>query len=90
MPWLIPKNAQLVLDLTSKFIEKFELTTMMITHNMAHAIKYGNRLLMMDGGEIILDVCGEKKKKLTVEKLIEEFHKIRKKDFVNDETLLSE
>lgn len=87
---LDPKNAQLVLDLTSKFIEKFKLTTMMITHNMAHAIKYGNRLLMMDSGDIILDVCGEEKQNLTVEKLIEEFHKIKKKDFVNDEALLSQ
>jgi putative ABC transport system ATP-binding protein len=63
---------------------------MMITHNMSHAINYGNRLLMMDSGEIIYDVEGEEKKKLTVEKLVDKFHQIRHKDFESDEVLLSE
>lgn len=66
---LDPKNAQLVLDLTMKFINEYKLTTIMITHNMTHAIKYGNRILMMDKGEIILDISGKEKKKLTVEKI---------------------
>ncbi len=86
---LDPKNAQIVLDLTTRFIEEYCLTTMMITHNMSQAIKYGTRLLMMDAGEIILDVDGEEKKKLTVEKLVEKFHEIRKKTFENDEALLT-
>ena len=76
-----PKNAQVVLDLTTRFITDYKLTTMMITHNMNQAIQYGNRLLMMDGGEIILDVKGQEKKDLTVEKLVERFHQIRKKEF---------
>ena len=50
---LDPKNAQIVLDLTSRFIKEYNLTTIMITHNMSQAIEYGNRLLMMDKGEII-------------------------------------
>jgi putative ABC transport system ATP-binding protein len=87
---LDPKNAQIVLDLTSRFIEEYRLTTMMITHNMSQAIRYGNRLLMMDSGEIILDVEGEEKRNLTVEKLVEMFHEIRQKTFENDEVLLSE
>jgi len=87
---LDPKNADLVLGLTVKFIEEFNLTTMMITHNMEHAIRYGNRLLMMDRGEIILDVRGEEKKNLTIKELIERFHNIRKREFTNDEALLSE
>ncbi|MBI9097120.1 MAG: ATP-binding cassette domain-containing protein [Spirochaetaceae bacterium] len=87
---LDPKNASLVLDLTVKFINEFKLTTMMITHNMEHAIKYGNRLLMMDRGEVILDVKGEEKKNLTIKELIERFHNIRKREFANDEALLSE
>jgi putative ABC transport system ATP-binding protein len=62
----------------------------MITHNMNHAIQYGNRLLMMDKGEIILDVEGKEKQDLTVEKLVEEFHKIRRRTFESDEVLLSE
>jgi putative ABC transport system ATP-binding protein len=86
---LDPKNAELVLDLTSRFVERYRLTTMMITHNMNQAIAYGNRLLMMDKGEIILDVEGEEKKRLTVEKLVHKFHQIRQTDFGTDEVLLS-
>jgi len=86
---LDPKNAQQVLDLTTKFVKKFKLTTMMITHNMSHAIKYGNRLLMMDEGEIILEAGGQEKQKLTIEKLVEKFHKIRHREFESDEVRLS-
>jgi len=48
---LDPKNAQMVLDLTTRYIKEYNLTAIMITHNMNHAIAYGNRLLMMDGGD---------------------------------------
>jgi len=87
---LDPKNAQIVLELTNKFIADYKLTAMMITHNMSHAIEYGNRLLMMDKGEIIFEAHGEEKQELTVEKLIDKFHQIRHKSFENDRTLLSE
>jgi putative tryptophan/tyrosine transport system ATP-binding protein len=87
---LDPKNAQIVLELTNKFIAEYKLTAMMITHNMSHAIEYGNRLLMMDKGEIIFEAHGEEKKGLTVEKLIDRFHQIRHKSFENDRTLLAE
>jgi putative ABC transport system ATP-binding protein len=87
---LDPKNAHIVLGLTTRFITEYKLTTMMITHNMTQAIQYGNRLLMMDGGEIILDVRGPEKRDLTVERLVERFHQIRKKDFGTDEVLLSD
>jgi len=87
---LDPKNAQIVLELTNKFIREYKLTSMMITHNMSHAIEFGNRLLMMDKGEIIFDVEGDEKRALTVEKLVEKFHQIRHKSFENDRTLLSE
>ena len=86
---LDPKNAEIVLALTSRFIREYGLTAMMITHNMGHAIEYGNRLLMMDKGEVILDLSGEEKKSLTVPKLIEKFHEIRNADFENDRALLS-
>jgi putative tryptophan/tyrosine transport system ATP-binding protein len=86
---LDPKNAQIVLELTNKFIKEYKLTSMMITHNMSHAIEFGNRMLMMDKGEIIFDVAGEAKRELTVEKLVEKFHEIRHKTFENDRTLLS-
>jgi putative ABC transport system ATP-binding protein len=87
---LDPKNAQIVLDLTSRFITEYNLTSMMITHNMGQAIQYGNRLLMMDRGEIILDVSGEEKRNLTVEKLVQKFHEIRQAELATDELMLSE
>ena len=86
---LDPRNAAIVMDLTTRFIEEYRLTTLMITHNMNHAIAYGNRLLMMDAGEIIIDVAGEEKKRLTVPTLLEMFSTIRRKEFENDEVLLS-
>jgi putative ABC transport system ATP-binding protein len=87
---LDPKNAQIVLELTNRFISEYKLTAIMITHNMSHAIEYGNRLLMMDKGEIIFEAEGEAKKALTVEKLINRFHEIRHASFGNDRALLAE
>ena len=86
---LDPKNAQIVLDLTTRFVHEYHLTTIMITHNMGQAIEYGNRLLMMDKGEVIFHVEGPEKEKLTVDKLVDKFHEIRKKSFATDEVLLS-
>ncbi len=86
---LDPKNASIVLRLTREYISDYRLTTMMVTHNMAQAIEYGNRIIMMDKGEIILDITGEEKKKLTIEKLVEKFHEIRKEELKSDEVLLS-
>ncbi|MDA3852225.1 MAG: ATP-binding cassette domain-containing protein [Spirochaetaceae bacterium] len=86
---LDPKNASKVLELTDKFISQYKLTAMMVTHNMQQAIDYGNRLLMLDGGEVIFDVSGEMKKNLTVEALVKKFHEIRKTSFKSDEALLT-
>jgi len=86
---LDPKNAQLVMDLTLRYINERNLTAIMITHNMNHAIQYGNRLLMMDKGELILEISGEEKKRITVDQLVRKFHEIRKQDLENDEMLLS-
>lgn len=86
---LDPRNAEKVMELTSRFIDEYDFTVMMITHNMQQAIDYGNRLIMMDEGRVIIDISGEEKKKLTVESLVEKFHEIRRKDFTSDEALLS-
>ncbi|PID40103.1 MAG: ABC transporter ATP-binding protein [Proteobacteria bacterium] len=86
---LDPRNAAIVMDLTTRLVNDHRLTTMMITHNMNHAISYGNRLLMMDAGEVIIDVSGEDKQKLTVPKLLDMFSSIRRKAFENDEVLLA-
>ncbi len=87
---LDPRNAEIVMNLTKKYIEEENLTAMMVTHNMQFAIDYGNRLIMMDEGHIILDIRGEEKQKLTVQALIDKFREIRKKDFTSDEGLLTE
>ena len=85
---LDPHNAAIVMDLTRRFVNDHRLTTLMITHNMNHAIAFGSRLLMMDAGEIIIDVSGAEKEKLTVPRLLDMFADIRSKDFENDEILL--
>ena len=68
---LDPTNADIVMKLTRQFAEEYNLTVMMVTHNMKHALEYGNRLLMMDGGEIILDVKGQEKADLTMDDIVE-------------------
>jgi putative ABC transport system ATP-binding protein len=61
---------------------------MMITHNMNLALEFGNRLLMMDGGEVILDLGAEEKAKLTANDIVRRFRAIKKQDLANDEMLL--
>lgn len=85
---LDPTNAALIMELTRKFAEEYNLTVMMVTHNMQHALDYGNRLLMMDGGEIIYDVKGEEKQRLTLEDLAERFKQIKKHNMTNDQMVL--
>ena len=80
---LDPKTAAKVLDATEKIVNRDNLTTLMITHNMKDAIQHGNRLIMMYEGRIVIDVSGEEKKKLTVPQLLELFSK------VSDKLLLS-
>ena len=87
---LDPGNARIVMDLTEEYIRKQRFTAMMITHNMQFAIEFGNRLIMMDEGRIILEASGEEKRRLTVPELIRRFRQIRNKDFTSDEELLTE
>ncbi|MDR1230024.1 MAG: ABC transporter ATP-binding protein, partial [Spirochaetaceae bacterium] len=86
---LDPRNAEIVMNQTLRFAGEYGLTVIMITHNMAHALKYGNRLLMMDSGEIILDIGSEEKAKLTTADIVQRFRDIKKNDLANDELLLS-
>lgn len=72
---LDPKTSEMVMRLTKKIVEEQGLTTLMITHNMEHAITYGNRLVMLYHGKIVVDVSGEEKKNLTVAQLMDLFHK---------------
>ena len=85
---LDPTNAAIIMELTRKFAQDYNLTVMMITHNMQHALDYGTRLLMMDGGEIILDIGREEKERLTMDDIVEKFRQIKKQSIVNDQMLL--
>ncbi|SHO50931.1 ABC transporter ATP-binding protein [Anaerocolumna xylanovorans] len=86
---LDPKTAQKVLELTEKIVKENSLTALMITHNMKHAIQYGNRLIMMHEGKIIYDISGEEKKHLHVKDLLDKFESVSGSEFANDRMLLS-
>ena len=85
---LDPKTAAKVLETTQLIVERDKLTTLMITHNMKDAITYGNRLIMLMDGHIILDISGEEKKKLTVEDLLHKFEAASGTEFTNDKAIL--
>ena len=78
-----------VMELTDRIVREGQLTTLMITHNMRDAIQYGNRLIMLHDGHVILDIAGEEKKKLTVPDLLEQFTKASGDEFANDRAILS-
>ena len=86
---LDPRTAAKVLELSEKIIRENRLMTLMVTHNMKDAIRYGNRLIMMNEGRVILDISGEEKKQLTIELLMDAFAKASGESFVNDRMLLS-
>ena len=86
---LDPKTAAKVLEATQKIVERNNLTTLMITHNMRDAITYGNRLIMMNNGQIAVDISGEEKKNLTVQQLLDLFSQASGTEEVNDKLLLS-
>ncbi len=76
---LDPKTAKKVLELTEKIVRENHMTTLMVTHNMKDALTYGDRLIMFHGGNIILDVKGDKKKRLTTNDLLKMFDEADKK-----------
>ncbi|MDR0638548.1 MAG: ATP-binding cassette domain-containing protein [Spirochaetaceae bacterium] len=86
---LDPHNAEMIMDLTLRFASEYRLTVMMITHNMAHALGFGNRLLMMDSGEIIMDVNAAEKTRLSAQDIVQRFRDIKNRDLENDKMLLS-
>ena len=85
---LDPSRAELITNLTKEIVNKYKLTTLMVTHNMQQAIDLGNRLIMMDGGQVILEVNEEEKKYLTVDSLLSEFKRIRGVQIANDRAIL--
>ena len=87
---LDPKTAEKVLQTTEKIVNEQKLTTIMITHNMKDAIRYGNRLIMMSKGKIVADIGGEEKKKLTIESLLQMFVTNSKNDILSDSAILGD
>ena len=73
---LDPKTAEMIMELTDKIVKEKKLTTIMVTHNLRYAIEYGNRLLMMHQGDVILDKTGKEKKELCVEDVLKLFNEI--------------
>lgn len=85
---LDPATSAKVLELSDKIIKENNLTALMVTHNMQNAIDYGNRLIMMDNGRIILDISGEEKRSLTIEDLLMKFESVSGGKFTTDSVLL--
>ncbi|MDE7131106.1 MAG: ATP-binding cassette domain-containing protein [Lachnospiraceae bacterium] len=85
---LDPTTAQKVLELTRQIVAERKITCLMVTHNMQQALTMGNRTLMMDGGHIVLDVCGTEREKMTVEDLLAAFKDQAGKRLDNDRILL--
>lgn len=86
---LDPSRAEIITNLTKNLVAKDQLTTLMVTHNMQQALDLGNRLIMMDKGQIILEVGPDKKPYLTIDDLMSEFQRIRGEKMVSDRALLS-
>lgn len=85
---LDPARAELISQLTKEIVKEFNLTTLMVTHNMQQALELGNKLIMMDKGQIIFQANEEEKPQLTVEKLLEEFKRIRGENMSSDRAVL--
>ncbi|MFD2729866.1 ABC transporter ATP-binding protein [Enterococcus camelliae] len=85
---LDPKTSITVMELTQRLIHEQKLTAFMVTHDMEDAIRYGNRLIMLHQGTIVVDIQGEEKQHLTVPKLMELFQKNSGADLVDDQLLL--
>lgn len=73
---LDPKTAELIMELTDKIVKEKNLTTIMVTHNLRYAVEYGNRLIMMHEGNVILDKKDEEKKQISVEDILALFNEI--------------
>ena len=87
---LDPKTAEKVLETTDRIVRENNLTTIMITHNMKDAIKYGNRLVMMSKGRVVADISGDEKQKLTIEKLLDMFVTNSKNDMLADSAIFGD
>lgn len=86
---LDPATAEKVMSITKEIVTEKKLTTMMITHNLKSALDTGNRLLMLDGGEIILDVRDKEKQELSLDGIMKLYSQKKNKELDNDRMLLN-
>ena len=76
------------MEITKKIVKERGITTLMVTHNLKHAIDSGNRLFMMHRGNIVIDVKGKEREELdSTDKLMQLFEKVHIKDELSDRTL---
>ena len=73
---LDPKTAEIIMELTDQIVREKNLTAVMVTHNLRYVVEYGNRLLMMHQGKIVLDLAGEEKKAVKVDDILQQFNEI--------------
>ena len=85
---LDPATAEQVMEITKCIVKENNLTTMMITHNLASALSTGSRTIMLDEGRILLDISGAEREKMTVNELLDCYAMKKKKQFDNDRALL--
>ncbi|MFC1900044.1 ABC transporter ATP-binding protein [Chloroflexota bacterium] len=86
---LDPNTARIVLELTEMIVQRENMTAMMVTHNMEIALRYGNRLIMMHKGRIIVDLTHQQRSNLTVKDLVTAFERASGEQFADDSILLS-
>jgi putative ABC transport system ATP-binding protein len=86
---LDPSTAIKILELTRAIVEKHRLTTLMITHNMQQALEHGERTLMMDRGQIVLDLHADEKSNMTVQDLVDKFTEVKHEMLLDDSLLLA-
>ena len=85
---LDPATAEKVLDLTKQIVAEHQITCLMVTHNIRSALSLGNRTLMMNDGQIVLELSGPAREGMTVEALMEQFREKTRQDLDNDRMLL--
>ncbi|MGM0369170.1 MAG: ABC transporter ATP-binding protein [Bacillota bacterium] len=87
---LDPKTAQKIVDITKEIVAHHNLTTVMVTHDLDHALELGTRTIMMDKGRIVLDVEDEERKDMTIDDLLDKFAKVSGHELTNDRILLAQ
>ena len=84
---LDPATAERIMEITNQIVHENRITTLMITHNIRSALSTGCRTIMMDAGRVILDLTGEERAQMTVERLMKLYTEKKKEELANDRML---